>query len=148
MVFFRNLLVDKFKNYGYQFQFLLGVLCFKPIHKYCYVWYKGISCISQWSDTEPSWPSCFKFQTFQLAYISVLTCILLVNTLEFRTLMGKKILGLLILYLKKYCMDQIRVIFYSFTAYIPFYAPVSKDRGHIVLPLSVCPSVCVCTNLT
>ena len=22
-----------------------------------------------------------------------------------------------------------------------FYAPVSKDRGHIVLPLSVCPSV-------
>ena len=23
-----------------------------------------------------------------------------------------------------------------------FYAPVSKDRGHIVLPLSVCPSIC------
>ena len=21
---------------------------------------------------------------------------------------------------------------------IPFYAPVSKDRGHVVLPLSVC----------
>ena len=31
-----------------------------------------------------------------------------------------------------------------------FYAPVSKDRGHIVLPLSVRPSVhlSVCTNLT
>ena len=34
-----------------------------------------------------------------------------------------------------------------------FYAPVSKDRGGgggIVLPLSVCPSIClsVCTNLT
>ena len=30
------------------------------------------------------------------------------------------------------------------------YAPVSKDRGHIVLPLSVCPSVrlSVYTNLT
>ena len=24
-----------------------------------------------------------------------------------------------------------------------FYALVSKDRGHIVLPLSVCPSVCL-----
>ena len=24
-----------------------------------------------------------------------------------------------------------------------FYAPISKDRGHIVLPLSVCPSVCL-----
>ena len=24
-----------------------------------------------------------------------------------------------------------------------FYAPILKDRGHIVLPLSVCPSVCL-----
>ena len=37
---------------------MLGVLCFRPIPKYCYVWYEGISCISQWSDTGPSWPSC------------------------------------------------------------------------------------------
>ena len=25
---------------------------------YCNVWYEGISRISQWSDTGPSWPSC------------------------------------------------------------------------------------------
>ena len=35
---------------------VLGVLCFKPIPKYCNVWYVGILCISQWSDTGPS---CF-----------------------------------------------------------------------------------------
>ena len=32
------------------------------------------------------------------------------------------------------------------TVFICFYAPVSKDRGHIVLPLSV--RLSVCTNLT
>ena len=33
---------------------------------------------------------------------------------------------------------------------LDFYAPISKDRGHIVLQLSVCLSVglSVCTNLT
>ena len=30
-----------------------------PIPKYCNVWYEGISSISQWSDTGPSWLSCF-----------------------------------------------------------------------------------------
>ena len=29
---------------------LLGVLCFKPIPKYCDVWYEGILHISRWSD--------------------------------------------------------------------------------------------------
>ena len=37
----------------------LGVLNFKPIPKYCNVLYEGILCISQWSDTGPSWPSCY-----------------------------------------------------------------------------------------
>ena len=37
---------------------VLGALCFKPITKYCIVWYDGILCISHWSDTGPSWPSC------------------------------------------------------------------------------------------
>ena len=38
---------------------LVRGLCFKPIPKYCNAWYEGLSCISQWSDTGPSWPSCF-----------------------------------------------------------------------------------------
>ena len=38
---------------------VLGVLSFKAIPKYCNVWYEGILSISQWSDTEPSWPSCY-----------------------------------------------------------------------------------------
>ena len=42
---FRNLLVAKRKYYVYQFRSMLGVLCFKPI--------------PTWSDTGPSWPSCF-----------------------------------------------------------------------------------------
>ena len=44
---------------GYQFYSFLGVLCFKAILKYCNVWYEEILHISQWSDTGPSWPSCF-----------------------------------------------------------------------------------------
>ena len=56
---FRNLLVTKHLNYGYQFKSVLGVLCFNPIPKYCNVWYEGIFRISQWSDTGPSWPSCY-----------------------------------------------------------------------------------------
>ena len=63
---FRNLLVAKFKNYGYQFQSLLGALCFRPIPKYCYVWYEGISCISRWSDSGPSWPSCNSIRLIHL----------------------------------------------------------------------------------
>ena len=50
---FRNL------KYGYQFYSFLGILCFKPIPKYCNVWYEGILRISQWSNTGPSWPSFF-----------------------------------------------------------------------------------------
>ena len=51
---FRNLLVAKRKNYGFQ---LLGVLCLKAIPMYWNVWYEWISGISKWSDTGPSWPS-------------------------------------------------------------------------------------------
>ena len=40
---------------------VLGVLCFKGIPKYCNVWYERILRISKWSDTGPSWPSCFNF---------------------------------------------------------------------------------------
>ena len=29
-----------------------------------------------------------------------------------------------------------------------FYAPVSKDRGHVVLPLSVCPSAHLSVRLS
>ena len=54
-----NLLVTKHKNCIYQFKSLLVVLCCKPIPKYCNFWYEGISHIGQWSDTGPSWPSCF-----------------------------------------------------------------------------------------
>ena len=35
---------------------VLGILCFKPIPKYCNVEYEGILCISQWSNTGPSGP--------------------------------------------------------------------------------------------
>ena len=31
----------------------------------------------------------------------------------------------------------------KFQFFSQFYVPVSKDLGHIVLPLSVCPSVCL-----
>ena len=51
---FGNLLFTKHSNYDYQFQSFLGVLCFKPISKYCNVWYEKILRISQWSDTGPS----------------------------------------------------------------------------------------------
>ena len=45
-------------------------------------------------------------------------------------------------------------VYLELSPLVNFYAPISKDRGHIVLPMSVClvvcPSLClsVCTNLT
>ena len=35
------------------FSSVLRVLCFKPIPKYCNIWYEGILRISQWSDKGP-----------------------------------------------------------------------------------------------
>ena len=46
---------------------VLGVLCFKPIPKYCNVWYEGILLISLWSNTLPSWPlvTCLQYKSFE-----------------------------------------------------------------------------------
>ena len=46
---------------------VLGVLCFKPIPKYCNVWYEGILLISLWSNTGLSWPlvTCLQYKTFE-----------------------------------------------------------------------------------
>ena len=45
---------------------VLGVLRSKPVPKYCNVWYERCLCFSQWSDTGPSWPSCFSIITTHL----------------------------------------------------------------------------------
>ena len=42
------------------FSSVLGVLCFKPIPKYCDVWCEGTLHICQWSDTGLSWSSCLE----------------------------------------------------------------------------------------
>ena len=47
---------------------------FKSIPKYCNVWYEEISRISQWSDTGPSWPSCFVFSNSLYNCLAVHFC--------------------------------------------------------------------------
>ena len=43
-----------------------------------------------------------------------------------------------------YCCMKIISIWTS----LNFYAPVLKDLGHIVLPFSVCPSICPSVHLS